>query len=99
MSARPSQSKGVSADRLMALPSLSGNLSALPQAKSMNNVSLHSQMYAPRAAASEAKLAKALTKSASSFTPTPPMAPYRSTPSRDNASSPPPIMMRKPVRA
>jgi len=97
MSAR--QNKGVSADRLTALPSLSGGLSSLPQAKSMDSVSLHPSMYANRAAAGEAKLQKALTKTASSFSPATAMPPYMSPPSRDHASSPPPLMMRKPVRA
>lgn len=48
-------SKGVSADRLMALPSLSCSLSSLPQAKTMDSVSLHQSMYAQRAAEGEAK--------------------------------------------
>lgn len=47
--------KGVSADRLMALPSLSCSLSSLPQAKTMDSVSLHQSMYAQRAAEGEAK--------------------------------------------
>lgn len=42
--------------KIVALPSLSCSLSSLPQAKNMNNVSLHPTMYAQRAAESEAKV-------------------------------------------
>jgi len=55
---QPSNSRGKPADKhnLVALPSLSSGLSALPQAKSMDSVSLHPSMYAQRAAESEAKV-------------------------------------------
>jgi len=56
-SQKSSQSgKGISAEKLMALPSLSCALSSLPQAKSMDSVSLHQSMYAQRAAEGEAKV-------------------------------------------
>lgn len=41
---------------LVAFPSLSSSLNALPLATSMQNVSLHPNMYANRAAQSEAKV-------------------------------------------
>ncbi|KAG1797413.1 uncharacterized protein HD556DRAFT_1233320 [Suillus plorans] len=55
-----SNSQGVHADKLVALPSLSCGLSSLPQAKSMDSVSLHPNMYAQRAAESEAKVLSSL---------------------------------------
>ncbi|KIM86553.1 hypothetical protein PILCRDRAFT_815790 [Piloderma croceum F 1598] len=95
--------KGVSADRLMALPSLSCALSSLPQAKSMDSVSLHQSMYAQRAAEGEAKLQKVLSKTAASYSPqTPPSKPvYMNPPPRDSnpSGSSPPLMMRKPERS
>jgi len=96
--------KGVSADRLMALPSLSCSLSSLPQAKTMDSVSLHQSMYAQRAAEGEAKLQKVLSKTAASYSPqTPPSKPvYMNPPPRDSnspGSSSPPLMMRKPERS
>ena len=42
-------------DKLVALPSLSCALSSLPQATSLDSVSLHPSMYAQHAAESEAK--------------------------------------------
>ncbi|KAF8154744.1 hypothetical protein B0H34DRAFT_717695 [Crassisporium funariophilum] len=61
-------SKGVPSN-LIAFPSVSSSLHSLPQATSIQNVSLHPNMYANRAAESEAKLSKALSKTPSSFTP------------------------------
>ncbi|KAF8552640.1 hypothetical protein OG21DRAFT_1443188 [Imleria badia] len=52
-------------DKLVALPSLSCALSSLPQATSLDSVSLHPSMYAQHAAESEAKLRKVLSKTAS----------------------------------
>ncbi|KAF8132882.1 hypothetical protein EV363DRAFT_80472 [Boletus edulis] len=52
-------------DKLVALPSLSCALSSLPQATSLDCVSLHPSMYAQHAAESEAKLRKVLSKTAS----------------------------------
>uniref|UniRef100_A0A8H7XUT1 Uncharacterized protein n=1 Tax=Psilocybe cubensis TaxID=181762 RepID=A0A8H7XUT1_PSICU len=54
---------------LVAFPSVSSSLHSLPQATSLQNVSLHSSSNALRAAESEAKLQKALAKTSSSFTP------------------------------
>ncbi|KAF9004539.1 hypothetical protein BDQ17DRAFT_396354 [Cyathus striatus] len=51
----------------VAFPSVSSSLHSLPHATSMQNVSLHPNMYAQRAAESEAKLQKALSKTASSY--------------------------------
>lgn len=56
----------VSRDRLIALPSLSGGLSNLPQANSMGNLALHPSMIASRAAESEAKLRRSLLATAAS---------------------------------
>ncbi|KAF8233847.1 hypothetical protein L208DRAFT_1395041 [Tricholoma matsutake] len=64
MSAKNASSNGVPSS-LVAFPSVSSSLHSLPHATSMNNVSLHSNMYARRAAESEAKLQKALSKTAS----------------------------------
>jgi len=80
---------------IVALPSLSCSLSSLPQAMSMDSVSVHPTMYAQRAAESQAKvsqepthvdispdvisssqLQKALSVTASSFSPqNPPIVP------------------------
>ncbi|KAF7974484.1 hypothetical protein HWV62_12144 [Athelia sp. TMB] len=92
-----SANEGVSADRLTALPSLSGGLSSLPQAKSMDSVLLYPGRCADRSAAAEAKLRKSLTKTASSFTLVTVTPPYMHPPPRDRSSSPPPLMMRKRV--
>lgn len=56
MSSRDSSSsKGVPSN-LVAFPSVSSALNSLPQATSIHNVSLHPNMYAQRAAESEAKV-------------------------------------------
>ncbi|KAF9044353.1 hypothetical protein BJ165DRAFT_1480677 [Panaeolus papilionaceus] len=95
MSSRDSSSsKGVPSN-LVAFPSVSSALNSLPQATSIHNVSLHPNMYAQRAAESEAKLQKALSKTPSSFTPqTQPLVygkmPSSTTP-QDSSS---PLMMR-----
>lgn len=54
------QPSNTRAEKLVALPSLSCGLSSLPQAKSMDSVSLHPNMYAQRAAQSEAKVFSSL---------------------------------------
>ncbi|KAH7907056.1 hypothetical protein BJ138DRAFT_1015122 [Hygrophoropsis aurantiaca] len=93
-----SQSSTLRADKLVALPSLSCALSSLPQAKSMDSVSLHPNMYAQRAAESEAKLKKVLSKTAASFPQHPPPIPAYMNPPTHNPNSPnssPPLMMRK----
>jgi len=73
---------------LIAFPSVSSSLNSLPQATSIHSVALHPNMYAQRAAESEAKLQSALSKN----TPSQPMqALYMSppqTPSQDG------LMMR-----
>ncbi|KAG1896352.1 uncharacterized protein F5891DRAFT_1054440 [Suillus fuscotomentosus] len=93
-----SNSQGVRADKLVALPSLSCGLSSLPQAKSMDSVSLHPNMYAQRAAESEAKLKNVLSKTAASHSQNPPPIPTYMNPPHQNANSPnssSPLMMRK----
>ncbi|KAF4566179.1 hypothetical protein EYR36_011594 [Pleurotus pulmonarius] len=50
------QSPDSSKPKIVALPSLASSLSSLPQAKSMAHVALHPNMYAQRAAESEAKV-------------------------------------------
>ncbi|EGN94312.1 hypothetical protein SERLA73DRAFT_143946 [Serpula lacrymans var. lacrymans S7.3] len=93
--------KGVPADKLVALPSLSCSLSSLPQARSLDSVSLHPSMYAQRAAESEAKLKKVLSKTAASFPQNPPPVPAYMNPPRHDPNSPsssPPLMMRKSQR-
>ncbi|KAK0186712.1 hypothetical protein F5146DRAFT_1227307 [Armillaria mellea] len=90
-------SKGVPSN-LLAFPSLSSSLHALPQATSMKGVSLHPNMYSQPA--SEAKLQKALSKTAATHpSQNPAMAPYMrpATPSSHCDSSP--LMMRKPQKS
>lgn len=57
MTTVPPNAQGLRAQKLVALPSLACSLSNLPQATSMDCVSLHPNMYAQRAAESEAKVA------------------------------------------
>ena len=52
----PPNAQGLRAEKLTSLPSLACSLSSLPQATSMDCVSLHPNMYAQRAAESEAKV-------------------------------------------
>ncbi|KAK0473454.1 hypothetical protein IW261DRAFT_1611108 [Armillaria novae-zelandiae] len=90
-------SKGVPSN-LLAFPSLSSSLHALPQATSMKGVSLHPNMYSQPA--SEAKLQKALSKTAAAHpSQNPAMATYMrpATPSSHCDSSP--LMMRKPQKS
>ncbi|KAG8221671.1 hypothetical protein J3R82DRAFT_1956 [Butyriboletus roseoflavus] len=56
-------------DKLVALPSLSCALSSLPQATSLDSVSLHPSMYAQHAADSEAKVLPRRSLSDPSLTP------------------------------
>ncbi|KAA1472693.1 hypothetical protein DENSPDRAFT_778729 [Dentipellis sp. KUC8613] len=89
--------KGVPPQHLLALPSVSSSLSALPQAKSLANVSLHtSSTPVQHAADSEAKLKKALSKNAASMGQSQ-ASPYSSTQTSPGHSSQG-LMMRKPVR-
>ncbi|KAJ8581174.1 hypothetical protein M405DRAFT_832981 [Rhizopogon salebrosus TDB-379] len=97
-SLQQSNSRRAPADKLVALPSLSSGLSSLPQAKSMASVSLHPNMYAQRAAESEAKLKNVLSKTAASHPHNPPPIPAYMNPPPHNPNSPgssPPLMMRK----
>ncbi|KAL6300336.1 hypothetical protein BKA93DRAFT_829160 [Sparassis latifolia] len=95
-----SSSGSTTPEQLIALPSLSCSLSSLPQAKSVDSVSLHPSMSAQRAAESEAKLRKALSKSAASHSsglpPTyvPASVPQQYSPGNNS----PPLMMRKPTK-
>ncbi|KAH7890243.1 hypothetical protein F5I97DRAFT_2104 [Phlebopus sp. FC_14] len=94
----PSNSQGLRAEKLVALPSLSCALSSLPQATSLDCVSLHPNMYAQRAAESEAKLKKVLSKTAASLPQNASsVPPYMNPPSHNpnTPSSSPPLMMRK----
>ncbi|KIM43541.1 hypothetical protein M413DRAFT_443470 [Hebeloma cylindrosporum] len=79
--------KGVPSN-LISFPSVSSSLHSLPQATNIQHVSLHPNMYAQRAAESEAKLQKALSKTPSSFTPQPqqPLV-YRTAPSNQTSKS------------
>ncbi|KDR70195.1 hypothetical protein GALMADRAFT_255057 [Galerina marginata CBS 339.88] len=79
---------------LIAFPSVSSSLHSLPQATSIQNVSLHPNMYAQRAAESEAKLQKALSKTPSSFTPQPQQMVYRTGPSSSPSDPSSGLMMR-----
>ncbi|KAJ7080617.1 hypothetical protein B0H15DRAFT_953484 [Mycena belliarum] len=84
MSAAPSK------NGLVAFPSVSRSLHSLPGATSMNNVSLHPNMYAQRAKESEAKLQHAFTKPI--LNPNAPM-PYQ----QQGKPAAAPLMMRTPV--
>ncbi|PFH51579.1 hypothetical protein AMATHDRAFT_2861 [Amanita thiersii Skay4041] len=83
---------------IVAFPSVSSSLHTLPAATSMKNVNLHHNMYAARAAESEAKLKKALSKAAStngSSNSQPIPMPVFTPPSDTSTSSSPPLMMKK----
>lgn len=96
-SSRSSTSSAIAPDQLIALPSLSCSLSSLPQAKSLDGVSLHpSSMSAQRAAESEAKLKKVLSKTASASHPPPAYAMLPSSPQYSPDSSA--LTMRKPLK-
>ncbi|KAI0087186.1 hypothetical protein BDY19DRAFT_995260 [Irpex rosettiformis] len=92
-----SSTSSVVPNTLVALPSLSSSLSSLPQARSLDGIAIHpTSMSAQRHAESEAKLRKALSKSATSshslpvFVPNTPPSPY----SPDS----PALTMRKPLK-
>ncbi|KAG5734146.1 hypothetical protein E4T56_gene1211 [Termitomyces sp. T112] len=73
---------------LVAFPSVSSSLHSLPHATSIQNVALHPNMYASRAAESEALLRNALSKTASSYSQAPPPSPYAySAPSQSQKNS------------
>ncbi|PPQ99418.1 hypothetical protein CVT24_005405 [Panaeolus cyanescens] len=93
MSSRDSSSSKAVPSNLVAFPSVSSALNSLPQATSIHNVSLHPNMYAQRAAESEAKLQKALSKTPSSFTPQTQPLVYGKVPSSTPQDSSP-LMMR-----
>ncbi|KAF9220381.1 hypothetical protein BS17DRAFT_787702 [Gyrodon lividus] len=96
--APPSSSQGLRAEKLVALPSLSCALSSLPQATSLDGVSLHPSMYAQHAAESEAKLKKVLSKTAASMPHnSSAIPPYMNPPPHNlnSSNSSSPLMMRK----
>ncbi|KAI0916205.1 hypothetical protein AcW1_009958 [Taiwanofungus camphoratus] len=100
-SSSSSSSTPTTPEQLIALPSLSCQLSSLPNAKSVDSVSLHpTSMSAQRAAESEAKLRKALSKSAASHPNGLPPAyvPTSHPQSYSPSSNSPPLMMRKPIK-
>ncbi|TDL18981.1 hypothetical protein BD410DRAFT_842396 [Rickenella mellea] len=100
----------IRAQHLTALPSLSCALSSLPQAKNLNQLSVHQPTLAKRAADSEAKLQKAISTTSrntqSGQTPQmhlsiKPQTPSSSEPNSPRSPSPPPLTMRtqpKPKR-
>ncbi|KAI0777617.1 hypothetical protein BD413DRAFT_706890 [Trametes elegans] len=93
-----SSTKSIPPNQLVALPSLACSLSSLPQAKSIDGLSLHHSMLAQRSAESQAKLQKALSKSSTNGAPMyagHPSQPAQYSPIPSSAS--PPLMMRKPV--
>ncbi|KIK01175.1 hypothetical protein K443DRAFT_678637 [Laccaria amethystina LaAM-08-1] len=91
--------KGVPSN-LISLPSLSSSLHALPHATSLQGVSLHPNMYAQRAAESEAKLQKALSKTASNYPQqNSPMVPaYMMPPPSQPYDPSSPLMMRRKTK-
>ncbi|KAH9846404.1 hypothetical protein C2E23DRAFT_853144 [Lenzites betulinus] len=95
-----SSSNSIPPSQLVALPSLACSLSSLPQAKSIDGLSLHHSMLAQRNAESQAKLQKALSKSAANGSMPPPYPGHSSTPAQYSPSSAsPPLMMRKPAKS
>ncbi|CAL1711040.1 unnamed protein product [Somion occarium] len=89
-------SRSLAHEQLIALPSLACSLSSLPQAKSVDSVSLHpSSMSAQRAAESEAKLRKVLSKSSHSSIP----SAYMPAPSYSPGSNDPQLTMRRAQKA
>ncbi|EAU86876.1 hypothetical protein CC1G_11595 [Coprinopsis cinerea okayama7 len=84
---------------IVSLPSLSSSLHSLPQATSLSSLPIHPSMYAQRAAESEAKLQRALSKQASmpQQAQQPPMIPgYNVSGQQQQAYDPSsPLMMRK----
>ncbi|GJE92497.1 hypothetical protein PsYK624_086510 [Phanerochaete sordida] len=98
-SSSSSASSAIAPNSLVALPSLASSLSSLPMARSMDGIALHpSSMSAQRAAESEAKLKKVLSKSAASNHP--PSAYMAPSPTTATAYSPdsPALTMRKPLK-
>lgn len=97
-SSRSSASSAIPPESLIALPSLACSLSSLPQATSLDGIALHpSSMSAQRAAESEAKLKKVLSKSAANHPPSAYMAPSPTTPTAYSPDSPA-LTMRKPLK-
>ncbi|KAI0701679.1 hypothetical protein C8Q76DRAFT_802640 [Earliella scabrosa] len=94
-----SSSKSIPPEQLIALPSLACSLSSLPQAKSIDGLSLHPSMLAQRNAESQAKLQKALSKSATNATLPIAYAPLAQPVQYAPSSNSPPLMMRKPAKA
>ncbi|RDB29823.1 hypothetical protein Hypma_013894 [Hypsizygus marmoreus] len=93
MSTRDASNKSAPSS-LVAFPSVSSSLHSLPHATSIHNVSLHPNMYAQHAAESEAKLQKALSKTASSLSQNPPPSPYMYPPPVQSQGCSSPLMMR-----
>ncbi|KAH9896791.1 hypothetical protein C8Q73DRAFT_687049 [Cubamyces lactineus] len=95
-----SSTKSIPPESLVALPSLACSLSSLPQAKSIDGLSLHHSMLAQRNAESQAKLQKALSKSAASGNLSAMYAGSTPQPVQYSPSSAsPPLMMRKPAKS
>ncbi|RPD65399.1 hypothetical protein L227DRAFT_570724 [Lentinus tigrinus ALCF2SS1-6] len=94
-----SSTNSIPPEQLIALPSLACSLSSLPQAKSIDGLSLHPTMLAQRNAESQAKLQKALSKSAANTTLPAYAAPHMQPVQYSPNSNPPPLMMRKPAKS
>ncbi|EJF63938.1 hypothetical protein BD309DRAFT_704479 [Dichomitus squalens] len=94
-----SSTKSIPPAQLISLPSLSCSLSSLPQAKSIDGLSLHPTMLAQHNAESQAKLQKALSKSAANANlPHAYAAPHPQPMQYSPSSNSPPLMMRKPTK-
>ncbi|KAI0746683.1 hypothetical protein C8Q80DRAFT_1176706 [Daedaleopsis nitida] len=94
-----SSTKSIPPEQLIALPSFSCSLSSLPQAKSIDGLSLHPSMLAQRNAESQAKLQKALSKSATNANLPSVYAPLAQSAQYGPSSNSPPLMMRKPAKS
>ncbi|TFK93436.1 hypothetical protein K466DRAFT_561746 [Polyporus arcularius HHB13444] len=99
-SSRSSSSNSTPPDQLISLPSLACSLSALPQAKSIDGLSLHPSRIAQRNAESQAKLQKALSKSAANASlPAAYGVPHAQPVQYSPNSNSPPLMMRKSAKS
>ncbi|KAI0765048.1 hypothetical protein C8Q74DRAFT_1370914 [Fomes fomentarius] len=93
-----SSTNSIPPSHLVSLPSLASSLSSLPQAKSIDGLSLHPTMLAQRNAESQAKLQKALSKSATNANLPSAYAPIQQSVQYAPSSHSPPLMMRKPAK-
>ncbi|KAH9919465.1 uncharacterized protein BXZ73DRAFT_80337 [Epithele typhae] len=98
-SSSASSTYSIPPQQLVALPSLASSLCSLPQAKSIDSLSLHPSMLAQRNAESQAKLQKALSKSSTSTNLASAYAAPLPPTQYSSSNNSPPLMMRKPAKS